>query len=38
MGRADFRFDGHADPIDQVVTLRTTAAGTTAELLGCHAG
>ncbi|MDR3080200.1 MAG: DUF4307 domain-containing protein [Streptomyces sp.] len=37
VGRADFRFDGHTTRIDKVVTLRTTARGTTAELLGCHA-
>ncbi|MGW1719922.1 MULTISPECIES: DUF4307 domain-containing protein [Streptomyces] len=37
VGRADFRFDGDATRIDQVVTLRTTSQGTTAELLGCHA-
>jgi hypothetical protein len=37
VGRADFRFDGAATRIDKVVTLRTTAPGTTAELLGCHA-
>ena len=37
VGRADFRFGGHATQIDKVVTLRTTAPGTTAELLGCHA-
>ncbi|AQS67841.1 DUF4307 domain-containing protein [Streptomyces pactum] len=37
VGRADFRFDGDETRIDQVVTLRTKAAGTTAELLGCHA-
>ncbi|MFF4351568.1 DUF4307 domain-containing protein [Streptomyces sp. NPDC001530] len=37
VGRADFRFTGHATRIDKVVTLRTTAPGTTAELLGCHA-
>ncbi|MFJ9725427.1 DUF4307 domain-containing protein [Streptomyces sp. NPDC101209] len=37
VGRADFRFDGSATRIDKVVTLRTTAPGTTAELLGCHA-
>ncbi|MFJ9537724.1 DUF4307 domain-containing protein [Streptomyces sp. NPDC101225] len=37
VGRADFRFGGHATRIDKVVTLRTTAQGTTAELLGCHA-
>ncbi|MGW2030396.1 MULTISPECIES: DUF4307 domain-containing protein [Streptomyces] len=38
VGRADFRFSGSATRIDKVVTLRTTAQGTTAELLGCHAG
>ncbi|MFE1249991.1 DUF4307 domain-containing protein [Streptomyces sp. NPDC058735] len=37
VGRADFRFDGDATRVDQVVTLRTTSPGTTAELLGCHA-
>lgn len=37
VGRADFRFTGDATRIDKVVTLRTTARGTTAELLGCHA-
>ncbi|WP_217241309.1 DUF4307 domain-containing protein [Streptomyces sp. AC555_RSS877] len=37
VGRADFRFDGDATRIDKVLTLRTTAPGTTAELLGCHA-
>ena len=37
VGRADFRFAGDATRIDEVVTLRTTAQGTTAELLGCHA-
>ncbi|WP_055492276.1 DUF4307 domain-containing protein [Streptomyces sp. TP-A0356] len=37
VGRADFRFGGHATRIDQVLTLRTTSPGTTAELLGCHA-
>ena len=37
VGRADFRFDGDATRVDKVVTLRTTAQGTTAELLGCHA-
>ncbi|MCL7429924.1 DUF4307 domain-containing protein [Streptomyces sp. YS415] len=37
VGRADFRFDGDATRIDQVVTLRTTSQGTTAQLLGCHA-
>ncbi|MDX2593997.1 DUF4307 domain-containing protein [Streptomyces sp. WI03-4A] len=38
VGRADFRFWGAATRIDKVVTLRTTAKGTTAELLGCHTG
>ncbi|MEU2617177.1 DUF4307 domain-containing protein [Streptomyces sp. NPDC007157] len=38
VGRADFRFTGSATEIDRVLTLRTTARGTTAELLGCHAG
>ncbi|WP_020136899.1 DUF4307 domain-containing protein [Streptomyces sp. 351MFTsu5.1] len=37
VGRADFRFSGDATRIDRLVTLRTTAPGTTAELLGCHA-
>jgi hypothetical protein len=37
VGRADFRFDEQATRIDKVVTLRTTARGSTAELLGCHA-
>ncbi|GAB2983716.1 DUF4307 domain-containing protein [Streptomyces pseudoechinosporeus] len=37
VGRADFRFDQNATRIDKVVTLRVTAPGTTAELLGCHA-
>ncbi|MER5290913.1 DUF4307 domain-containing protein [Streptomyces pharetrae] len=37
VGRADFRFGGDATRITEVVTLRTTAPGTTAELLGCHA-
>ncbi|MCH0570801.1 DUF4307 domain-containing protein [Streptomyces sp. MUM 136J] len=36
VGRADFRFSGADTRIDKVVTLRTTARGTTAELLGCH--
>ncbi|MEV8123039.1 DUF4307 domain-containing protein [Streptomyces sp. NPDC085944] len=36
VGRADFRFAGDETRIDRVVTLRTKAAGTTAELLGCH--
>ncbi|WP_028803025.1 DUF4307 domain-containing protein [Streptomyces sp. 142MFCol3.1] len=37
VGRADFRFDQSSSRVDKVVTLRTTARGTTAELLGCHA-
>ncbi|MET8226216.1 DUF4307 domain-containing protein [Streptomyces sp. NPDC005301] len=37
VGRADFRFDQRSSRVDKVVTLRTTARGTTAELLGCHA-
>ncbi|MFE9608720.1 DUF4307 domain-containing protein [Streptomyces sp. NPDC006012] len=37
VGRADFRFTGSATRFDRIVTLRTTAQGTTAELLGCHA-
>lgn len=37
VGRADFRFTGSTTRIDRVLTLRTTAPGTTAELLGCHA-
>ncbi|MFE1441052.1 DUF4307 domain-containing protein [Streptomyces sp. NPDC058739] len=36
VGRADFRFDGSETRIDEVVTLRTTSRGTTAELVGCH--
>ncbi|WP_405924173.1 DUF4307 domain-containing protein [Streptomyces sp. NBC_00035] len=36
VGRADFRFDEDSSRIDEVLTLRTTAKGTTAELLGCH--
>lgn len=38
VGRADFRFTGSDTRIDKVVTLRTTARGTTAELMGCHPG
>ncbi|MFD7403859.1 DUF4307 domain-containing protein [Streptomyces sp. NPDC059866] len=37
VGRADFRFTGDTTRITEVVTLRTTAPATTAELLGCHA-
>ncbi|MDT0398414.1 MULTISPECIES: DUF4307 domain-containing protein [Streptomyces] len=36
VGRADFRFDRDATRVDEVVTLRTTSPGTTAELVGCH--
>ncbi|MGW7271146.1 DUF4307 domain-containing protein [Streptomyces sp. NPDC054864] len=36
VGRADFRFDQNEGRIDKVVTLRTKARGTSAELLGCH--
>jgi hypothetical protein len=36
VGRADFRFSGGRTRFDQVVTLRTKAPGSTAELLGCH--
>ncbi|MEV8318162.1 DUF4307 domain-containing protein [Streptomyces sp. NPDC059900] len=36
VGRADFRFDQRQERIDKVVTLRTKARGTSAELLGCH--
>lgn len=36
VGRADFRFDQNEGRIDKVVTLRTKAQGTSAELLGCH--
>ena len=37
VGRADFRFTGDETRFDEVVTLRTKAPGTTAELIGCHA-
>ncbi|MFI6349438.1 DUF4307 domain-containing protein [Streptomyces sp. NPDC050560] len=37
VGRADFRFDQDSGRVDKVVTLRTTARGTSAELVGCHA-
>ncbi|MFI8203249.1 DUF4307 domain-containing protein [Streptomyces sp. NPDC085937] len=37
VGRADFRFGEDATRVDQVVTLRTTSRGTSAELVGCHA-
>ncbi|MFF3614341.1 DUF4307 domain-containing protein [Streptomyces sp. NPDC002580] len=38
VGRADFRFGQDSSRVDKVVTLRTTARGSTAELLGCHTG
>ncbi|MFF6785653.1 DUF4307 domain-containing protein [Streptomyces sp. NPDC012510] len=38
VGRADFHFDVGTTDIDEVVTLRTTSRGTTAELVGCHTG
>ncbi|BFO14876.1 DUF4307 domain-containing protein [Streptomyces sp. KM77-8] len=38
VGRADFRFDKDATRVDEVVTLRTTSPGTSAELVGCHTG
>ncbi|MGW0846198.1 DUF4307 domain-containing protein [Streptomyces sp. NPDC002787] len=37
VGRADFHFAADTTDIDEVVTLKTTSRGTTAELLGCHA-
>lgn len=36
VGRADFRFDRDATRVDRIVTLRTTARATSAELVGCH--
>jgi uncharacterized protein DUF4307 len=38
VGRRDVRFAQRSGKIDTDVTIRTTARGTTAELLGCHAG
>ncbi|WP_328915766.1 MULTISPECIES: DUF4307 domain-containing protein [unclassified Streptomyces] len=37
VGRKDVRIDRHARQVDTVVTLRTTARGSTGELLGCQA-
>ncbi|MCW5253951.1 MULTISPECIES: DUF4307 domain-containing protein [unclassified Streptomyces] len=37
VGRADFRFGKDDTRVDQTVTLRTKARGTSAELLGCQA-
>lgn len=35
VGRKDVRIAGHGRQVDTVVTLRTTARGTTGELVGC---
>ncbi|MFI6085989.1 DUF4307 domain-containing protein [Streptomyces sp. NPDC051217] len=35
VGRKDVRVDGPQTRIDQVVTVRTTASATSAELVGC---
>ncbi|MFB7946366.1 DUF4307 domain-containing protein [Kitasatospora phosalacinea] len=35
VGQSDFRIPAAGGSYDEVVTLRTTARGTTAELLGC---
>ncbi|MGA4865251.1 DUF4307 domain-containing protein [Streptomyces lavendulocolor] len=35
VGHKDVRFDRAADRIDEVVTVRTTARATSAQLLGC---
>ncbi|MER5490654.1 DUF4307 domain-containing protein [Streptomyces sp. LE64] len=36
VGRADFRFDQAESRVDEVITLRTTARATAAELVGCQ--
>lgn len=36
VGRKDVRLAQHAEQVDTVVTLRTTARGTTGELVGCQ--
>jgi hypothetical protein len=36
VGRRDVRFSERDDKVDTFVTIRTTARGTTAEVLGCH--
>ncbi|MDK1472646.1 DUF4307 domain-containing protein [Streptomyces sp. 549] len=36
VGRADFAFDGARSRIDEVVSLRTTARATSAQLLRCQ--
>ncbi|MFF8288136.1 DUF4307 domain-containing protein [Streptomyces sp. NPDC016309] len=38
VGHKDARFDRADDRIDEVVTVRTTARATSAELLGCTEG
>jgi hypothetical protein len=38
VGRRDVRLTQHSSRIDTVVTIRTTARGTSAELLGCQTG
>ncbi|MEU8529912.1 MULTISPECIES: DUF4307 domain-containing protein [Streptomyces] len=37
VGRKDVRFDGPRTRIDEVVSIRTTARATSAELVGCTA-
>lgn len=37
VGRADFTFDARTDRVDEIVTLRTIARATNAELVGCQA-
>ncbi|KUJ66112.1 hypothetical protein ACZ90_40385 [Streptomyces albus subsp. albus] len=37
VGLKDFTFDQRRKQVDEVVTLRTTALATTAELVGCKA-
>lgn len=36
VGRADFRFDQAEGRVDKVITLKTRARGTDAQLVGCH--
>ncbi|MFC8274506.1 DUF4307 domain-containing protein [Streptomyces sp. NPDC057271] len=38
VGRKDVRFDEASERIDRVVSIRTTARATSAELIGCTAG
>ncbi|MET9428824.1 MULTISPECIES: DUF4307 domain-containing protein [unclassified Streptomyces] len=35
VGRKEVRFDGAATRLDEIVTVRTTAEATSAQLLGC---